>query len=1653
MRYPRIPQNIAVKFRRGVALGMTAVMLLTGTPATSITSHATETTGTEVTTQEQTSGTEQATSEAVTTEAVTETASTEATTTETVSTEASTEAAVTEAVTTEVTTQEQASTEATTEEAKVSKKKSKTEETVEELNKQTNNSKYTGNVTSSYSWTDSSGTHFRWSVQKKGSGHQNAYCLRHGRHMGNEVSAAAANVGQMAGKYGFSMAILMRLVNDGKLPYTDAQYSIWANCNTGKYVSYTDYVWKLHPDNANRKAGTSVGYPKTVTPVNNASNTQMCNEAVTKATANGTVQQVDKKKVTATADGTVAQSVSDYTISLNSTAWTSLAQNESGLGSSVSLVGMYKNDGGWVNVNGTPGNSASLNAKANHLKVSFTTGGVQGTYGTDASNPMVVLIKVHTPNAGGGIEYLSWGTAEWDGQSELQSLAVGTYGTSEDFYYAIPVYAKVETDSPQPNYGRLRIHKRDNLGNDVTLNGGMFKVVTYQDGVNIGEYAEDGATASTTGWTFETKECSLTAPGGDKSKGCDGTWHKRLPSNEPGVLRIEYSDGSYHYPTHYHRYYELYEVSAPSGCLGPAASEYDVSSYNGTSDESGNVTVSGYSSRHYGQNGLLARFYINKSGAITYTALGPGQQTKSTGSTVTVRTATKVDDNGKPIAGNVEGTAAFPIIGGNVGPALTDWHSDSTSADSEFTVVNRAERISGRVVISKKLLRLMTGYDKATKTAKYEDAPVPFMKFHLYAKTDIGINGMLQAADHSWSLPYIFPILSKDQEITTGCADSTVWKSTLNFSIRADSVTSVGGSMSWENLPPGTYYITEEIDRSVPEFASIDAPTGRIEATVHEDGTTTYTIDNKDVTSLDQIINTTQPFQCHVSKVDKDGNGLEGAEFTLYADVNMTNILGNRVFSDSDAEDAIIAVENGQPVYESGKWVPIATAKSDASGNVNFKDATGSYQMNFPYGKYLIAETGTPDNYKRVDYKKGEYEFSHTYNAQVGSNGSYKNFKVTNEEAAGLKIKIYKYGELLTGAELKETDYGKYYELKRTKDTPFNGVDFGIYEKIGEGEDATEKLIEVITTSDNGTAMSRTKLKSGVTYIVKEIDNGGELLMDENWKQEVVLEKDEVADIVVKPVDFDNTQIPVKLHIYKTGEQAVLSASKKNEDKKDESSGTTDTDNNANAGNQDESDAATLDADNNDKTTTPSVDISGTTGSETEDGKKELSVVEDTFTFDTTKLAGVVFGIYTKDDIKSYDGKVIVPADSCVGIATTDENGVATFDANLVSGSYYYKEIKTADSTYIKDNQSYPFTIDLKDVDKDTKTLELDINKDEPLVNKLYKGSIHIVKTGGKTSVPLEGVKFGLYDENEVLIGTAVTDKEGNITWSNLPAGKYYVKELETIKDYILDESTYTFNITPSSLHKTKNIVNKKIQGKIKVIKRDADNKTTVLGGVTFELLDKDKKVIGLYQTGEDGTFTTEDLDLGTYYIREKETLAGYILDNTEHEIDLTESNKFPELEILNQVKYGSIKVIKTDGTKTVYLQGVVFNLYDANHNLIGTYTTNEQGEIFIEKLRIGTYYLQETVTNEGFLLDDSVYQIDLTDSNLDQILHLVNEELTNDDTVTVDTDTKTTHHVKTGDIFTLFVFMVMALSVIGFVTLTLLKRREEAVKNDEDKE
>lgn len=59
----------------------------------------------------------------------------------------------------------------------------------------------------------------------------------------------------------------------------------------------------------------------------------------------------------------------------------------------------------------------------------------------------------------------------------------------------------------------------------------------------------------------------------------------------------------------------------------------------------------------------------------------------------------------------------------------------------------------------------------------------------------------------------------------------------------------------------------------------------------------------------------------------------------------------------------------------------------------------------------------------------------------------------------------------------------------------------------------------------------------------------------------------------------------------------------------------------------------------------------------------------------------------------------------------------------------------------------------------------------------------------------LEGVEFEFFDENGKTIGKYVTDENGQINLSKIPAGTYTYKETKCLDGYVLDENTYTFTI------------------------------------------------------------------------------------------------------------------------------------------------------------------------------------------------------------------------------------------------------------------
>ena len=61
-------------------------------------------------------------------------------------------------------------------------------------------------------------------------------------------------------------------------------------------------------------------------------------------------------------------------------------------------------------------------------------------------------------------------------------------------------------------------------------------------------------------------------------------------------------------------------------------------------------------------------------------------------------------------------------------------------------------------------------------------------------------------------------------------------------------------------------------------------------------------------------------------------------------------------------------------------------------------------------------------------------------------------------------------------------------------------------------------------------------------------------------------------------------------------------------------------------------------------------------------------------------LEGAIFGLFTKEEIKSRDGKVLMEAGTLIEQKTTDENGQILFKADLpVDGTYIVKEIYAPD--------------------------------------------------------------------------------------------------------------------------------------------------------------------------------------------------------------------------------------------------------------------------------------------------------------------------------------------------------------------------------------
>ena len=395
-------------------------------------------------------------------------------------------------------------------------------------------------------------------------------------------------------------------------------------------------------------------------------------------------------------------------------------------------------------------------------------------------------------------------------------------------------------------------------------------------------------------------------------------------------------------------------------------------------------------------------------------------------------------------------------------------------------------------------------------------------------------------------------------------------------------------------------------------------------------------------------------------------------------------------------------------------------------------------------------------------------------------------------------------------------------------------------------------------------------------------------------------------------------------------------------------------------------------------------------------------------------LKGATFGLYNKEAISSGD-KVIVKADTLLQEITSNEKGKAAFTLDLPLGRYYVKELQ-APAGYVSSDEILEF--DATYQGQDVKTIKLkSVKKNRPTTVEVTKADI-------TTGTELDGASM------------SVLDKDGNVidSWTSVKDSPHVIKRLQVGKTYILREELAPYGYLRATdveftISDTAEVQKVKMEDEVPVARLLVNKKGEFLDSVS--LLDNAKgmiehlfnyvtgnltdvtfnvyaaeairaadgvsadyyaadELVGSITTDGNGIAQMDNLPLGRYYIVEKETAHGYVLDNEPRYVDLTYRDQDTPLvtysaDWQNARQRVQVEVLKKEKGSDKVLSGAIFGLYAADDivsskgkvllakdTLIELKTTDEDGKIrFVADLPVDSrYYIKELAAPDGYVTD-----------------------------------------------------------------------------------
>ena len=705
-----------------------------------------------------------------------------------------------------------------------------------------------------------------------------------------------------------------------------------------------------------------------------------------------------------------------------------------------------------------------------------------------------------------------------------------------------------------------------------------------------------------------------------------------------------------------------------------------------------------------------------------------------------------------------------------------------------------------------------------------------------------------------------------------------------------------------------------------------------------------------------------QPFQ--LIKVGSDGEQteadlLKGAGFKIYLIRSLKGVKagdikpdGNGNYSPEQFRGYDFSKETTALDYsEDSKGIPMPELFTDEKGY--------AVSNELAYGKYVVIESTTPENYNRID------PFIVTINEDKREPQQWRVFIDYEFQAI---LKIYKIDGTSKMPVLHKGTVFKIYNLD-------NEEYVKQYTHYPELVEHTE-----FEVSDQGYLLTPEKLKMG-NYRLEEIAAADgyvkgepiEFTLSSDQAYEV---EDETGAVVIR-VDYENQRQTGSLRLQKKGERLSGYGEKKK-----------------NILRRFGEFLGILDS-----------------------GKDDSD-----FIYEMGNVEGAEFKIYAAEDIYSPDYQcdregnriTLYRKDELVSMIKTDKDGKAEL-TDLPLGKYKIEEV-TAGPGFVLNKEIQEFLLEYAGDEVEV------AYSDSEYVNERQRVSIQIKKTDIETKNPVAGTIFGLYTAEDILIGegivipadtlieTVFSDENGVAAFTkDLPIAHYYAKELKPSPGYVQSEELIDFNLQYTNQEQTVIVAEQEVTNdftKVDISKVDIGGKEVI--GAKLTIKDSDGNEVTSWIT--DGKVHRIDrLAPGDYILIEEQAPDGYELAE-EIPFTVLESGEILKVEMVDEFeKTGTITIDKVGDMLTgisTYdsdfgkinrmeyekrsLPGVEFTVYDMDGNAVDTITTDEEGKGVSKNLPLGEYILKETKTPAGLAMNHKKYEVVLTKDKKDQVVDII---------------------------------------------------------------